>query len=312
MPEEARRTAQLLGRLRGHHAAARVQQQHVAVVAALLEARLQPLHVAADERREHRVRDGRREALVLEDLRQDVARGGDAHARQLLLEDLPHAALVVRVGVRVDEADGDGLDTALAEHGGHAPRPGLVDRLQDLAVVADPLVHLEAIAPADVRRRHVLVGVPEVFLRAAADLDDVAEAGRRDHRGAREGARDQRVRRDGRSVREDGHVAQVDLGRVAHAVDDGVDRVGGRRGDLRHGHGAGVLVEDADVGERPADVDGDSQPAHGSSITSSRAGSLPWLKPRCMSSVGSTKPSPALATSLPPDSNSYSISPEMT
>ena len=38
----------------------------------------------------------------------------------------------------------------------------------------------------------------------------------------------------------------------------------------------------------------------------------PWLKPRCRSSVGSTKPSPALATILPPDSNSYSISPEIT
>ena len=106
---------ELLGRLRRHHAAAGVQQQDVAVVAAVLEARLQPLHVAADERREHGVRDGRREALVLEDLRQHVARGGDAHARQLLLEDLAHALLVLGVGVRVDEADGDGLDAALAQ-----------------------------------------------------------------------------------------------------------------------------------------------------------------------------------------------------
>jgi hypothetical protein len=289
-----------------------MQQQDVAVVAIVLEARLQPLDVPPDQRREHGVRDRGREALMLEDLRQDVARGGDAHAGELLLEDRAHAALVLGVGIGVDEADGDGLDAALAQDRGHAPRPGVVDRLEELAVVADALVDLEAVAPADVRRRDVLVGVPEVLLRTSADLDDVAEARRRDHRGAREGARDQGVRRHRRSVREDCHVAQVDLGRVAHAVDHGVDRIGGRRGHLRHRHGARVLVEDADVGERPADVDGYPQPCHSSSITSSRAGSVPWLKPRCRSSVGSTKPSPALATIVPPDSNSYSISPEMT
>jgi hypothetical protein len=137
-----------------------------------------------------------------------------------------------------------------------AATPGVVDRLEELAVVADALVHLEAVAPPDVRRRHILVGVPEVFLGASADLDHVAKAGGRDHRGARERARDQGVGGDRRSVREDGHVTQVDLGPVSHAVDHGVDRVVGRRRHLRHGHCAGVLVEHADVGERPADVDG--------------------------------------------------------
>ena len=254
---------QLLGRLRRHHAAARVQQQDVAVVAALLEPRLEPLHVAADERREHGVRDRRREALVLEDLGQDVARGGDADARQLLLEDLAHALLVLRVGVRVDEADGDGLDAALAQDRGDAARALLVDGLEHLAVVPHPLAHLEAVAAADVRRRDVLVGVPEVFLRAAADLDHVAEALGRDHGRAREVARDQRVRGHGRAVREDDRrragrrsAAPRTPSITASIGSAGVD------GHLRHRDHAGVLVEHADVGERAADVAGHAQPRH--------------------------------------------------
>jgi hypothetical protein len=43
----------------------------------------------------------------------------------------------------------------------------LVERLDDSARVVDALGDLEAVAAADVRRRDVLVGVPEVVLRAA-------------------------------------------------------------------------------------------------------------------------------------------------
>ncbi len=189
-----------LRQLRRHHAAAGVKQQHVAAVAILSQPLPEPPHVAADQRREHCVRDGRREAFVLEDLGQDLRRGRDADARQLLLEDLAHSQLVRGIRVRVDETDCDGLDGALAEHPSDPPRLLLVERRDDLAGVVDPLCHLEAVAAADVRRRDVLVGVPEILLRAAADLDHVAEAARRHHRRRRQVARDERVRRDRRSV----------------------------------------------------------------------------------------------------------------
>ena len=96
-PEAASRTANRSRELRGHHAAARVEQQHVAAVAAARRAgRCSRLDVARDERRQDGVGDRGREALVLEDLRQHLGRGRDGHPRQLLLQDLAHPQLVRR------------------------------------------------------------------------------------------------------------------------------------------------------------------------------------------------------------------------
>jgi hypothetical protein len=40
---------------------------------------------------------------------------------------------------------------------------------------------------------------------------------------------------------------------------DALDQAGGRRQCLAEGHGAGGVVEDRDVGEGPADVDGEPE-----------------------------------------------------
>ena len=225
MPDAARRTAKRSRELGCHHATAGMEQQHVATVSLLAEPVLQPVHVPGDERGENGVGDGRREALVLEDLGQHLGGRRDGHARKLLLEDLAHAALVRRVRVRVDEADGHRLDSAAPQNGSDLARHALVERGHHLAGVIDPLGHLEAVTAADVRRRDIGVGVPQVCLRAAADLDHVAKVLRRHHRRRREVARDQRVRGHGGPVREQHDVAQVDA-RVDDACNHGIDRVG--------------------------------------------------------------------------------------
>ena len=97
MPEAARRDREPLDRPRRHHAAAGVQQQEVAFVAALLELARQPRHVLAHERREDGVRHRGREPLVLEDLGQDLARDRDVDAGELLAQDLRVPLLVGRV-----------------------------------------------------------------------------------------------------------------------------------------------------------------------------------------------------------------------
>ena len=241
-----------------HHAAARVQKEQVSVVAAFGQPLAEAADVAADEGREDGVRDRGREALVLEDLRQHLARRGHGHAGQLLLEELAHPLLVLGVGVGVDEADGHRLDLAAAQDPGDAPRVGLVQRLDDVAAVVDTLAHLEAVAAAHVRRRDVLVGVPEVFLRPAPDLDHVAEPRRRHHRDLRETAREERVRGHRRAVREEADLVQVDAG-GADAVEHGLHRVMGRRRNLRDPRARARLLEDEDVGERAAHVDRDTQ-----------------------------------------------------
>ena len=133
-----------------------------------------------------------------------------------------------RVRVRIDEADRYRLHAVAAQDRRHSAHVLLVERCHDLTGVVDPLGHLEAIAAADVGRRDVLVRVPQILLRAAADLDDVPEAPRRHHRRARKAPRDQRVRRDGRAVGEQSNVPQVDT-RLDDPCDHGVDRVYGRR-----------------------------------------------------------------------------------
>jgi hypothetical protein len=136
----------------------------------------------------------------------------------------------------------------------------LVELLDDLAGLVDPLADLEPVAAPDVRRGVVGVGVPEVVAGAAADLDHVAEALRRHHRRGRQPARDERVRGDGRAVAEERHVGEVDAG-LRDTAQHAVDRVG-RRGHLRDVQHAVARVEHADVGERPADVHRDHRSGH--------------------------------------------------
>jgi hypothetical protein len=63
------------------------------------------------------------------------------------------------------------------------------------------------------------------------------------------------------TVREQGHLAQVDTN-LAYTLERGVDRVAARR-HFRNLQRARAFIEDADVGESPADIDGDAQMLHG-------------------------------------------------
>ena len=128
-------------------------------------------------------------------------------------DDRLHARLVLAVHVGVDEGDADRLVAALLDPSRHlhAP-PSSSNSARTVTGVVDPLRHLEAVAAADVRRRDITVGVPEVGFGAAANLVDVAEALGGDDGGAGQATGDQRVGADGRAMSEEGHVARLDLG----------------------------------------------------------------------------------------------------
>src|SRR5699024_9125728 len=147
-----------------------------------------------------------------------------------------------------------GVDSALAQQSAEIAGGILVEGGDDIAGEVDALGDLETIATADVRARYVRVGVPEVVLRAIADLDDVAEALGRHQGGFGESTSDECVRGDCGPMREELDIGEIDV-RSSDTVDDGGHRVvrGGR--NLRHTHGLGGFVENADVGECAADVD---------------------------------------------------------
>ena len=120
---------------------------------------------------------------------------------------------------------------------------------RDLPVRPQPARHADAALERYERLRVLGARSVQVRPRLPPQVEKVLEAGRRDERRARPAPLEQRVRRDGRAVRE-----AVDLGRP--------HRVGGREHGFlladagRHLRGRDLAVRHQDrVRERPADVD---------------------------------------------------------
>src|SRR5205814_9950649 len=78
----------------------------------------------------------------------------------------------------------------------------LVERLLDATVGAQALAGLDAAMARDAHRRLVALEIVEMRAALARDLEQVAEALRRDQSGLRAAMLDQRVRRDGGAVTE--------------------------------------------------------------------------------------------------------------
>ena len=143
---------------------------------------------------EVRVDRGRRRALVLAELGRDLVRGDDARPGQAAPQLLGDLALVARVAEREEEADGDGLGVDLGqrlevERPQHALRP-------------DPLVDSKAALQRNERLGMVLAEPVQVRPRLPAQVEQVLEPVGRDEGRARALALEQRVRGDGRPVRE--------------------------------------------------------------------------------------------------------------
>src|SRR4051794_28665294 len=210
--------------------------------------------VAAHQRPDVGVDDGRRAALVLALLAQDLARERDGHARKLFPKDAPDELLVLREAVGVEEAYGDRLDsrrTQLRRDGAHVR---LVDGLQLGAVGSHALVQLQSQPPRHERVRLAPERVVHVRDAQAAKLEHVPEPRGRHERGQGAAPLEHGVRRDGRSVHDTRHAL------VARQACDGLDNGAGvarrRREDLADADPSVRGLED-DVGERPADVDSD-------------------------------------------------------
>ena len=100
---------QALRGLHGHDAAVRLHDLHLAGEAAGLELLLQSLEIACHHRLQIGVEGGGGGALELADLRQDLARRIDIGVGPDRAQGLERAALVLGIGVGVDEDDADRL-----------------------------------------------------------------------------------------------------------------------------------------------------------------------------------------------------------
>ena len=171
-------------------------------------------------------------------------------------QDLGRAPLVRRIGVAVQEADGDALDALRLQGVGKRRHRGLVERQPHAALGVDALGHGEA-----ERARHQRLGLLDedvVLLEAVLlrHLDRIAEALGGDQCGLRALALDDGVGGEGRAVHDQADLAGLDLGklqRAQHAVEHAV--LGRGLGGQHLGRKARLGRLQHDVGEGPADID---------------------------------------------------------
>ncbi len=211
-----------------------------------LQCRAEPSEIAPQRRPDVRVDHGGARTLVLARLGQDLRRARDVERiADDLPDDLGGAQFVPRIGVRVQEADGERL-VAIGEQAlGDAHNLGLVERSPDLAVRAESLRDLEASAPGHERRRLLVLEVVEHRDAQTPHLEDVTKPARGDERRTRPLALDHRVRRDGRRMDDPPNRSGRDVGLLEErprAVDD-TRRVVLRRGEDLLGQERPVVSE---------------------------------------------------------------------
>ena len=93
--------------------------------------------------------------------------------RVFLQDDLPGAALMVRVGVGMEEAECDGADVERFDAARRLAGACLVKRAQHLACVTDSLGNLEAQMPRDDRLRLDPLEVVHAGVVGAHDLEHI-------------------------------------------------------------------------------------------------------------------------------------------
>ena len=153
------------------------------------------------------------------------------------------------VGIGVDEADGNRLDTFCKEHGRGLAHRCLVERRHDAAIGGDTLGSLEPPTP-----RHQRLGLAPGHIEHAGradatDLQHIAKAARRQQAGPRAGLLQDGVGRYGGAMHHLDDVAGVEPclrqdRRDAHR--DAFARIGGR--------GRGLIHVDAAIGQREHDI----------------------------------------------------------
>ena len=247
-----------------HRAAARAGHEQAPVEAGALQPVVERAEIDRHARPHVRVDHGRRRALVLAVLAGDLVRERDLAFEAELPQRRFGGELVRGIRVRMQERNGHAGDAVLLEDRDRFLDRVLLERRVHAAVGIHPLGHRNAPVARHERRRMLPEQVVRIVAVAAAHLEDVAEALRREQ--ADDGARprQERVEPDGRAVEEVlGRSDTVLWDCSLDGVEDAVLRGSRRRRLLADADLAGLVVIEDEVGERAADVDADAR-GHGS------------------------------------------------
>ncbi len=223
------------------------------------------------------VDDRRVPALVLPPDRGDLVRERDRQRRQDVTGDVANAALVLRVEVGEEQADGERDPIAVElERPERIAQGDLVERDLRPSLFVQTLDHAEAVRSLD--QRDGLSPREVVVVLAVDPLDegDVLEPTGREVDDPRTGSRQDGVDADRRPDDDERDLAGIDPRGLERRADRR-DRIVPAGRDLGDGQAPGLLVDRDQVGEGAAGVDphADAHPYSGSSMTKSRAVDAP-------------------------------------
>ena len=176
-----------------------------------------------------------------------------------MLNDLGNALLMRRVGVGVEQADGEALDFLARNFRDQRGDGVLIERRQNLPAPVHALGHRPAQRARHEGREPVGVDVILVETVFVGDLKAVPVAFCNDKRGFRALALDQRVGRQGGAVDDEGDVARSGPGLAQHLADARHEAFGGGGCCRQHlAAGLDAAAFENHVGEGAADIDSKS------------------------------------------------------
>ena len=161
------------------------------------------------------------------------------------------------------------FEPGIPDRGDHTIDLAFVERGYDLSLRIDPLGDLKAPAARHQHRRRVLKEVVEVGTRRPTQFQHVTEAASGDKPCLRPFFLDQGVGDDRRRMRQQHHpgrVHPISCEPLTDPVDHSLGNVPRRGRDLGDTDPTGLLVDQHDVGKRPADIDPDP-PRHREPLT---------------------------------------------
>ena len=166
--------------------------------------------------------------------------------------------LVMGIGVRIQKEHGDGLDAARAQLVREPVKSRHVERYEHLTERIDALDGFEAQGARNERRVSLVMQVERVRPVGAGDLQNVAEALRRDERRLRAAALDEGVDDERRAVIDELRLRRPQIGLV-EAIENTFDEIViGRRAFGADDFLRLAVVADQ-IREGPADIHGDGE-----------------------------------------------------
>ena len=183
-------------------AAVRLHHEKLPLQAPVAQRLRQAVEIGRDDGDRARIDRDRRRALELPQLARDIGGHGDVRVRVLLQDELPRAALIVRVGVGMEEAERDGADAERRDPVRNFAGALLIQRTQHLAGVTDTLGDFEAQMARDDRLRLHPLEVVHAGVVGAHDLQHIPKPRRGHQRGLWQLPLQQCVEHDGRAMHE--------------------------------------------------------------------------------------------------------------